>query len=172
MTAPFRVELLDSSHDRSGFTCGVEPLDRYLKLQASQDVKNHVSVCYVVIETSSGVIAGYYTLSASNVQLSELPAKLSKKLPKYPTVPVARVGRLAVGSAYQGQQLGAALLADAGDRALHAPMGIYALLFDAKDEKAAAFYQHLGFLEIGGPRTLILPLATLRKARDNLTTPE
>ena len=79
MTAPFRVEVLGAAHVRQGFSCGVEALDRYLAHQASQDVRRRVSACYVAVEQSSGRIAGYYTLAAGGVPLTDLPEELAKR---------------------------------------------------------------------------------------------
>ncbi len=58
-------------------------------------------------------IAGYYTLAAAGVPLADMPAELAKRLPRYRSVPVARLGRLAVDQAYRGRKLGSALLWDA-----------------------------------------------------------
>jgi len=33
---------LNPTYDRTGFQCGVEALDRYLKMQAKQDVKRRI----------------------------------------------------------------------------------------------------------------------------------
>ena len=164
MTARFRIEALAPEHDRAGFSCGSDALDRYLREQASQDMRRRTSVCYVAVETRSGAIAGYYTLAASSVPLTDISEAMAKKLPRYPLVPVARLGRLAVGVAFKGQQLGAALLWDAGSRAIQSGMGVFALVVDAKDEVAAAFYPHHGFTAFSShPLTLVLPIATLAK---------
>jgi ribosomal protein S18 acetylase RimI-like enzyme len=158
----FRIEALASAHDRAGFTSGSGPLDRYLREQASQDVRRRTSACYVAVDASSAGVAGYYTLAAGSVPLADIPAAMAKKLPRYPVVPVARVGRLAVGLNFQKQQLGAALLWDAGLRSMASGIGVFALLVDAKDEAAVAFYRHHGFVAFGNqPRTLVLPIATL-----------
>lgn len=77
--------------------------------------------------------------------LTDLPEPVVKRLPRYPSVPVARVGRLAVDRGFQGHKLGAALLADAAWRALRTEVAVFALLVDAKDETAVAFYRHHGF---------------------------
>jgi GNAT superfamily N-acetyltransferase len=91
---------------------------------------------------------------------------MAKRLPRYPTVPVARLRRLAVDSAYRGRELGGALLWDAGMRALRSGLAAFALVVDAKDEQAEAFYRHHGFILFGGPdRRLVLPLATFAKTR-------
>ena len=161
MTAPFVVEALGPGHDRAGFCSGVPALDRYLWEQATQDMRRHVTACYVAVEVPGTRIAGYYTLAAASVLLSDLPAPLAKRLPRYPSVPVARLGRLAVDQAFRGRKLGAALLWDAGSRALRSEVAAYALVVDAKDEAAEAFYRHHGFVTLGAqPRQLVLPLAT------------
>lgn len=158
--APFRVTLLEASFDRASFHSGSKPLDRYLKEQASQDVRRRVAACFVAL-TNEMQIAGYYTLAAASVLLHELPSTTTKRLPRYPTVPAVRMGRLAVDMAYKGQGLGGALLADALERAARAEIAAFALIVDAKDAAAAAFYSHHGFIALPQtPKTLFLPLAS------------
>lgn len=104
-------------------------------------------------------MAGFYTLAAGSVPLSDLPPDLAKRLPRYPAVPVARIGRLAIDQAFQGQTLGGALLADAALRAARPEVAVFALIVDAKDDAAAAFYRHHGFEPISGnDRQLIVSL--------------
>ncbi len=165
--APFAVERLTPSHSRRTFTCNVAVLERYLHDQAMQDVRRLITRCFVAIERATGVIAGYYTLSATVVVLSDLPAELVRRLPRYPEVPAILLGRLAIATAFQGRGLGGALLADALRRAVAAEIGAYAVIVDAKDESAAAFYRHHGFLSIGTrPRRLFLPIVAI--VRDGL----
>ena len=110
-------------------------------------------------------IAGFYTLAAAGVLLGDLPEVLAKRLPRYPSVPVARIGRLAVDQPYRGRKLGSALLWDAGLRALRSEIAAFALIVDAKDDSAAAFYRHHGFIPLSGqPMHLVLPLASFAKA--------
>lgn len=165
MTAPFRVEVLGPDHARDGFSCGTPVLDHYLARQASQDMRRRVSACYVATEVGSGGVAGYYTLAAGSVPLTDLPEAVARKLPRYPSVPVARVGRLAVDQAFQGRKLGGALLADAADRAARSEVAVFALVVDAKDDTAAAFYRHHGFEPLGDrSRQLFVPLERFRAA--------
>lgn len=160
MTAPFFIEALAVHHDTSGFNCGVTSLDRYLFQQAGQDVRRRVTACYAACETGCSRVVGYYTLAAACVPLAELPDDLRKRLPRYPAVPVARLGRLAVHRAYQGRHLGAALLWDALMRAVRSEVAVFALIVDAKDERAERFYRHHGFQPLGSlPGRLILSLA-------------
>ena len=73
------------------------------------------------------------------------------------------MGRLAVDQAFKGQGLGAALLADAMRRAVTAEIAAYALVVDAKDETAARFYAHHGFIALPEqPLFLFIPLATVK----------
>jgi len=165
VTAPFRVEVLGHTHAREAFSCGVQALDQYLVTRASQDVRRRMSACYVAVEIDSQRLAGYYTLAAGGVPLNELPPGLTQRLPRYPSVPVARLGRLAVDKAFHGRKLGAALLADAAVRAARSEVAVHALIVDAKDEGAAAFYRHHGFEPMGGQgRQLFVPLQRFNQA--------
>ena len=162
---PFRIALLDRGQDLSTFASGSPSLDRYLREQATQDIRRRVAACFVAV-TDESRVAGYYTLASASMLLAELPAATAKKLPRYPTVPAVRMGRLAIDKAFRGQGLGAALLADALQRAAHSEIASFALLVDAKDRHAAAFYQHHGFIAFPDtPGTLFLPLATASAAR-------
>ena len=160
--APFRLAPLDAAHDRTGFNCGSEPLNRYLREQVTQDIRRRVAACFVALADEQR-IAGYYTLASASLLLADLPASTSKKLPRYPTVPAVRMGRLAVDHAFKGQGLGGAFLADALDRAARSEIAAFAMIVDAKDEPAAAFYRHHGFIALpDSTLTLFLPLATIQ----------
>lgn len=164
MTPPFRFEPLGEQHDRATIHCGEEALDRYLQTQATQDIRRRVANCFVAIEVATGLVAAYYTLSASSIPLVDLPPEEIKRLPRYPTLPAVRIGRLAVDERFQRRGLGAALLMNAAHRTLHADAAAYTLLVDAKNDRAVAFYRHHGFRPLTSqPRTLFLPLAAIQK---------
>jgi ribosomal protein S18 acetylase RimI-like enzyme len=159
----FVIESL-GAHDRTGFSCGVAPLDRYSREQASQDVKRLVASCFVAVETATNGIAGYYTLAATSVPANEIPVEELKRLPRYPVLPAALVGRLAVDEAFQRKGLGGALLADAALRVLDGDVKAFALVVDAIDENAVAFYRRHGFRPFASrPSSLFMPLGTASK---------
>jgi GNAT superfamily N-acetyltransferase len=159
MTGTFRIEPLGPDHRRIEFTCGVDALDRYFREQAGQDVRRRATACFVAREIATDRVAGFYTLAAGGILLAQMPVQLAKRLPRYPMVPIARLGRLAVALDYHGRKLGGALLWDAVERAGRSEVAVYALVVDAKDEQAESFYLHHGFVAFGEtPRSLILPL--------------
>ena len=158
----FSVAPLAATQDRQGFRSGAAALDRYFQNQVTQDMRRRVTACFVATNRDQQ-IAGFYTLASSSVLLKELPESTAKKLPRYPSIPVVRMGRLAVDDRFKGLGLGAALLADALGRSIHSEIAAFALVVDAKDSAAASFYQHHGFVAFpSAPLCLFLPLATVR----------
>lgn len=161
---PYCIVPLGKAHDRDSFACGSEPLDRYLKLQARQDAQKRVAAPFVVVEPPSNRVLGFYTLSASHIAADALPAELAKKLPRYPQLPVTLLGRLAVDQGQRGKGMGEFLLMDALHRSLDAAAEIAAMavIVDAKDPEAAAFYRRYGFIELQRqPARLFLPMSTV-----------
>jgi predicted GNAT family N-acyltransferase len=147
-------------HDRRGFECGIPALNEYLHRFAEQHRRRGISSIYVLTESAQPErILGYYTLSAAEVDGQRLTETERKKLPRYP-VPCFRMGRLACRTDQRGQGLGKLLLGCAVDRCLKARQQIaaYALVVDAKDDVAKAFYVHFGFKTQDAPMTLNLPL--------------
>jgi len=164
----FRIEPLRSTHDRSGFQSGSHLLDRYFREQASQDIKRRVATCFVAVNASSGEVAGYYTLTATSIPLDLLSPEIARKLPRYPVVPAALLGRLAVARTYQGKGLGSALLSDALIRTARTELGVFAMVVDAKDQVAQHFYEHYGFSLLAGQhRRLCLPMTVALRLLEN-----
>lgn len=158
----YRVLPLDPALDRAAFRCGNEALDHYFRQRVTQDICRRVTSCFVALEVNDRV-AGFYTLAATSILLDALPENVLKKLPRYPSIPAIRMGRLAVDHAARGKGLGGALLADALWRSASAEIAAYALVVDAKDDAAVTFYEHHGFVRFTSePRSLFLPLATIR----------
>ena len=157
----FVVEALSRDHVRAGFSCGVEALDRYLEVQAGQDVRRRIANCFVARPAQSLEIAGYYTLSATSIATPDLPEAITRRLPRYPLVPAVVIGRLAIDRRHSGRGLGAALLFDAIRRSASVDAAVFAIVVDAKDESAVRFYEHHGFSRFASrPLSLYLPMAT------------
>jgi GNAT superfamily N-acetyltransferase len=120
-----------------------------------------------VLVLPDGMIAGYYTLSATSVQIAELPAQTVRKLPRYPMVPATLLGRLAVDRRQQGKGYGRFLLADALYRAARSEIASFAVIVDAKDENARRFYERESFLPFPDqPMKLFRPMTDIRRLFD------
>ncbi len=159
-----QIAQLSAEHDRADFCSGSEPLDRYLRERASQDFKRYVSTPFVLYDLEAKRIAGYYTLAATGIQFEDLPEAMRKKLPRYPMVPAILLGRLAVDKRYQGKGLGAFLLVDALRRSLINEIVAAAVVVDAKDDAALAFYEYHNFVSFAGmPLRLFLPMTLIAR---------
>lgn len=159
MTGPFVIEGLASHHDRTGFSSGTEPLDRYFRQQVTQDIRRRLTNCFVATAPDR-TVAAFYTFAATSLPLAELPADQAKHLPHYPLLPAGLIGRLAVDQRFRGQGIGSILIVDAVARSVRAEPAVFALLVDAKDDAAARFYLHHGFTQLSSrPATLYLPVA-------------
>jgi GNAT superfamily N-acetyltransferase len=162
----YRVQALGKQHERIGFSCGVDALDRYLREQAGQDARKRVAAPFVLCEGRSNSVLGYYTLSALGIDVGAWPANVASKLPKYPVVPATLLGRLAVDLRLRGKGAGEHLLMDALHRALEASREVasVAVVVDAKNESTAAFYRRYGFIPFADEEyRLFLPMATVER---------
>lgn len=162
---------LSERHNRGGFACGVESLDRYLKTQAGQDMRRRASGVFVMVAADAPeTIIGYYTLAATALPPGDVPEAARKHLPRYPLASATLVGRLAVASERQGDRLGALLLADALRRAYVSAgtVGSSMVVVDAVDERAARFYALHGFLRLPDSLRLVMPMRVIERllARD------
>jgi GNAT superfamily N-acetyltransferase len=166
-TADWREDALTRHHDRMAFDCGAEALNAYLRRYARQNHDSGGAKTFVAVRPDSPTtILGYYTICPGALAFAQAPAGLTRKLGRY-DVPVFRLGRLAVSLALQGRGLGADLLLAAGARALTvaAEVGGVALAIDAKDDRAAGWYERFGALRLlDDPLKLVLPLETIAAA--------
>ena len=161
-----KIESLGSHHDRAGFTCGVESLDRYLRTQASQDVRRKANGVFVLIDPGEpNKLLGYYTLCATSLPQGDVPMAARRHIPRYPLVSATLLGRLAVAAEHQGQGMGSLLLADAVQRAYvsASSVGSSMLVVDAISEQAAAFYEAHGFVRLPESLRLVLPMRAIEK---------
>jgi len=161
----FFIAPLGAEHDRESFSCGEAALDRYFKTQATQDIRRRIANCFVAVASAEREVAAYYTLAAAGIPFVDLPPEESKRLPRYPSLPAVRIGRLAVDVRFQGRGLGSSLILDAARRSMRVAPAIYTLIVEAKNDSAVKFYERCGFrCFVSQPRTLYLPLATAAKA--------
>jgi predicted GNAT family N-acyltransferase len=162
---PLVIEPLNDDHHRPAFQCGIESLDSYLKRQAKQDIKRRISRVFVATTPADpNHIVGYYTLSSLSIELDQLPEALARKLPKHP-IPAALIGRLAVSKNGRGNGVGTMLLVDAIKRtlAVSEEIAIYAMVVEAINEEASAFYRQFGFSPFSqGGNRFFLPLKSIR----------
>jgi GNAT superfamily N-acetyltransferase len=160
------VEPLGKEHDRAAFSCGQRDLDDWFRHRASQDDKRNVARVFVARDDELGVV-GFYSLSTYTLAVEDLPEEIARRLPRYDAIPAALIGRLARDERARGRGLGELLLADAIRRILGAgrSVAVFAIVVDAKDDRAVEFYRAFGFTPFPSrPRRLFLPTATAIKA--------
>lgn len=160
---------IDNSVNRDNFDCGVPELNDYLKKYAKQNHQKGIAKTFVAIpEDGKPNVAGYYSVSMSEIQRESMPKSYGKGLPRYP-VPAMRMGKLAVDSSMQGRKLGEALLMECLRRAirLSQDVGIFAVVVDALNQEAKAFYSRYGFIALqSNSLSLFIPLKTVSKAME------
>ncbi len=149
------------THDRKSFASGNDRIDSYFRDTVSQDIRRNYAACYVLVERENLRIAGFYTLSATNIPLTDIPQELSKKLQRYPMVPAVLIGWLGRDLAFRRQGICPLLLQDAIIRVSKSNIGAFAICADAIDEASAAFYrEHLFTPFASRAGSLFLPMKT------------
>jgi predicted N-acetyltransferase YhbS len=144
------VRRLNDEHDLSRFSCGVKPLDDWLRGHALENQRRNLSRAFVLLD-DIGEVIGYYALSMGGVAKEELPRHLGRGLPGY-EIGMVLLARLAVAGSHQGEGLGRNLLIDAIIQAAaageHAAARFIAV--DPIDQPAQRFYRKFGFIDVGG----------------------
>jgi GNAT superfamily N-acetyltransferase len=160
--AGFRVEPLRRDHARREFRCGQSEVDGWLATKALQHQSKHLSVTRALL-SEDAAIAGFFTLATGQVDFSDLPEEVTKRMPRR-ALPVAVVAWLGIDQRFQGQGLGKRLLAQAL-RDCHSAgqtFAFVAVILDCLDDHAKAFYQQWDFRELPGhPYRLFLSSGTL-----------
>ena len=163
----WREEPIARHHDRKGFDCGAPQLNEYLERYARQNHESGGAKTFVAVPPAEPTrVLGYYSISPGAIEFSRVLVRLTRKLGRYEN-PVLRIGRLAVSELLHQRGLGGELLLAAGVRALSvaAQVGGVALAIDAKDERAAIWYERFAAVRLlDDPLKLILPLRTIAKA--------
>lgn len=145
MTDFARPRPITPKDDCSGFNCGEPSLDSWLQLRAIKNEEAGASRTFISIERDSGVIAGYYCLSASSLAREDATSALRANMPD--PIPVILIGRLAVDARFTGQGLGFSLLKDALSKGIEASrtVGARAFVVHALSDAAESFYRKFGF---------------------------
>ena len=141
-----RIEHFDPArHNRAGFSCGVEQLDNYLKLNAKKQQKDDMTRVYVVTEDGSTDILGYHAINLGMMNVDELKRR-PRGAPDHGEVPILFLGQVAISEAAQGQGLGSILMHHVFEKAntIANEAGCFAIVLDVmSDGDAAAFKRRL-----------------------------
>lgn len=139
--------LISAAHDVRNFDCGQVALNEFLIKYALANTSAGITRTYVTTPVGQATVVGYFSVAAGSVQREAVPERIAKGTPRHP-IPIALLARLAVDRNYQGRKLGQGLLKHALLKILEAGrvIGIRAVLVQAKDERAAAFYARFGFM--------------------------
>jgi GNAT superfamily N-acetyltransferase len=163
----WREEPIARRHDRKDFDCGSPELNAYLDRYARRNHESGGAKTFVAVSpVEPARVMGYYSISPGSIEFARVPAEMTQKLGRY-EVPVFRLGRLAVSRSVQGRGLGSDLLLAAGSRSLAvaAEVGGVALAIDAKDARAAQWYERFGAMRLLDDRLkLVLPLRLIADA--------
>jgi GNAT superfamily N-acetyltransferase len=161
----FDLELLADDHDKKGFRCGKEAMDRYLRETAKGHLAKGVSVTRVLVERETRKpkpVLGYFTLTSTVATAANWPG-VAKGLPSMP-VPMVLLGRLAVADDWQGRGIARLLLAAARQIAAASMRGAggVGMAVDPADEELVNFYAKYGFRRVDSESLrMFLPLDSL-----------
>jgi GNAT superfamily N-acetyltransferase len=157
-----RLERLTKAHRRRAFRSGEAAVDDWLATKALQNQEKHLSTTKVLLDENDH-IAGYFTLATGQVDFSDLPPEMAKKLPRR-TLPAAVLAWLGIAEDRHGQGLGQRLLSqalrdchDAGQT-----FAFVAVILECLNDRVKAFYQQYDFDElVGHPYKLFLSASRL-----------
>lgn len=155
LTADFSPpELLRADHDVSQFDCGKPALNEWLRTYALSNQRNGFTRVLVVL--AGNRVAGFYGLAPTAVLPTLMPRRIRTGRPPS-QIPAILIGQLAVDVTFSGLGLGGALLRHALGRAVEGGriLGGRAVLVDAIDEEAEAFWKSNGFEPLGEKRSVL-----------------
>ena len=159
----FLTVQLENFHIKKDFDCGKPSLNNYLHVQAKQDMKRKLSVCFVLADDRNKV-EGYYTLSNASIPEEWVPEDIKRKLPPaYKSLPTTLLGRLAVDVTAKDKGLGKVLMIDALKRSFETSktVGSMTIIVDPLDDEAERFYEKYGFIKLPDSGKMFLPMATV-----------
>ena len=131
--------------DRASFDCGREAMNGWFRRHAWANQRDGISRINIITDAITGQIAGYVTLSATQIERAFLPKAQQRNRPE--AIPAFLLGQLAVDSAYQGQRVAASLLHFALTTAWRASasLGSMGVLTHPIDDGVRGFYARWGF---------------------------
>lgn len=138
-------ELLTTDHHVADFSCGKLALDHWLRTRALSNQERGFTAVLVVHDARR--VVGYYGLAPTAAVPVTMPRSIRTGQPPNP-VPCFLLGQLAVDRAWAGKGIGTGLLKHALQRCVIAAqlVGGRALMVNAVDAEAAAFWRRHGFL--------------------------
>lgn len=159
----FSLEILARHHRRKKFSSGNLSVDRWLHTKAISAMAKNTSTTNVLV-AADGVVAGFYTLANTALDVSLVPAVLfGGQVPTKPP-PTLTLAWLGVDEAFAGKGLGTLLFARAlaDGVQLFTIVRFVAVMVDALSDANAGFYRRHGFEPVpGAPGKLYLPASTL-----------
>lgn len=145
-----RISPLSRHHDRESFDCGNDELNLFFHNYASQAVRNRDCTCFVALDEENGDVIGFFTLSAAEIAFDKIKGFGVRS--GYSSVPMTRLGRLAVSCSCQGRGIGRGLVAAAVEIAKTQGIGSKGLVVEAKTDDLLDFYAKLGFRQVNDPQ--------------------
>ncbi|GAA6210235.1 GNAT family N-acetyltransferase [Cognatishimia sp. WU-CL00825] len=142
-------------HDRSAFSCGFDPIDKFLKEALSDHLKSGYLTAYMAARDGQNDVIGFYTLSAFAVSPDHITPPKRPRPP--PSIPATYIKVVAVHKDWQAKGIGTALMVHALRKALEisGQIGTMAIVLDvlrdANFVRRAEFYQALGFRPMRDP---------------------
>ena len=138
-------ELLTDAHDVDRFSSGKPSLDHWLKTRALSNQQKGFTAVLVIHD--AGRVVAYYGLAPTAVAPGTLSRSVRTGQPPNP-VPCLLLGQLATDLNWAGKGIGTGLLRHALERCVVAAelVGGRALMVNAVDEEAAAFWKRQGFI--------------------------
>ena len=170
------IEPLDPQrHNRAAFSCGTIRLDNFLKRTARKHQAGDFTRVWVATDVGNVEILGYYALNAHALEGNDLPTDLTKKAPRFGSIPGVYLSMIAVDGRHQGRGLGRILLADALTRAaaVSDQIGLKAVVLDMIDdggpeivERRRTFHAAMGFRSVPSrPARMFISIETVRNSR-------
>jgi hypothetical protein len=142
---------LQADDDRAAFDCGRPSLNAWFQRHAWANHASGITRTNVICDPASGLVAGYVSLSAAQIERALLPKPQRRNKPD--PIPVTLLGQLAIATTCQGQGHAKSLLGFALRSAVAAAaghVGSYAVITHPLDDAVRAFYARFHFEDLPG----------------------